>query len=197
MPSKASAADVPSDVCCDTWWLIGERIRTIAFAGVCQCIDPSCVDREFSSYSTEGEIHSILGESLVISFLGAGISSGSSARSGAPRPTPITQARYRLELRENGWPLPVRVDGSTETIVQADWQMLHVLSKHARAHGEKMWRSLVQSVTTSDLTTMMFRPSLHPHILQRGVILGDITPLPNTGPQCGYRMNVTVNTQLL
>lgn len=197
MPSARSAADVPSDVCCDTWWLIGERIRTIAFQGVCQCIDPTCVDREFSSYSTEGEIFSILGESLVITFLGAGVSQGTTTRAGGPRPTPITRARYRLELRENGWPLPVRQDSATETLVQADWQMLHVLSKHARGHAEKMWRSLVQSLATTNLTAMMFRPTLHPHIMAKGVTLSDITPLANFGPQCGYKMDVTVGTQLL
>lgn len=195
MPFAGNAADISSDVCCDTFWLIGERVRTIAFDGVCACMDPSCIDREFVSYSTEGEIHSILGESLVITFLRARMVA--TGRDGKPLNTPITRLEYRLELRENGWPMAVRKDDSTETLVQEDWRLAYALSKHARGHGEKMWRALVNSVTTTDLAKMMFRPSLNEHIMNRGVSLGDLLPLANTGPQVGYRMDITVDTMLL
>jgi hypothetical protein len=43
----------------------------------------------------------------------------------------------------------------------------------------------------------MFRPSLHPFIMERGVTVGDLLPLPDLGPQVGFRMSVTVDTQLL
>lgn len=197
MPSAGCAADISNDVCCDTWWLIGERIRTVAFEGVCSCIDPSCVDREFASYSTEGEIYSILGESLVITFVEAAVASAQVGRGGNVRPTPITRLEYRLELRENGWPLPMRADQGTQTIVQNDWEMCHALSKHARGHGEKMWRSVLNAAATTVVANRMFSPSLHPFIMERGIAVGRIRPLPNLGPQCGYFMAVTVDTQLL
>jgi hypothetical protein len=197
MPSKGCAADVPSDVCCDTWWLIGERIRTVAFHGVCACIDPTCVDREFASYSTDGDIHSILGESLAMTFLGAEVASGQTGRTGNVRPTPMTRLSFLLELRENGWPLPAHTHAATETIVQADWQMLHALSKHSRGHAEKMWRAVANAASTTRLADRMFSPSLHPFIMERGIGIGRITPLPEFGPQCGYRLPITVDMQLL
>lgn len=195
MPSAGSAADIPNDVCCTTFYDIGERIRTVAFQGVCRCIDPDCVDREFASYQTEGEIVSILGESLVITFVRSRVIL--TGRDGRVRHNPVTRIEYRLELRENGWPLPVTAHQGTQTIVQADWEKVHLLSKHARGHGEKMWRSLVKAIATTQQADMLFRPSLHPHIIQGGVILGDMTPLPNTGPQVGYRLPVFVDTQLV
>lgn len=197
MPSAGSAADISQDVCCDTFWLIGERIRTVAFNAVCRCIDPTCINRAFASGSTEGEIYSILGESLMITFVDAEVRSVQKSGGGNLRPTPITRLNYRLELRENGWPLPVRKHDATESIIQTEWEMCHVLSKHARGHGEAMWRAVVNGASTTRREGRMFDPALHPFIMERGVGVGRMTPLPNTGPQCGYRLPVTVDTQLL
>lgn len=194
MPSAGCAADISSDVCCDTWYLIGERIRTVAFAGVCTCIEPGCGDREFISHQTEGDIYSILGDSLAITFVRAGITQPRPG--GRVGPTPMTTLTYRLELRENGWPLPATADDQRQVLVAADWQMLHALSAHARGHAEKMWRSVAHAAATTMPADRMFSPSLHPFIMEGRIGVGDITPLPNLGPQVGYQMVVTVDIQL-
>lgn len=197
MPSAGCAADIPSDVCCDSFYLIGERIRTVAFGGVCGCTQASCGDRQFTSYSVEGEPYAILGETLTCTFLSAEITAAQRNGAGNVTPLPVTRLTYRLELRENGWPLPATAHMSTQTLVQADWRVIHALAAHARSHGEKMWRAVAHAAATTKVDERLFRPSLHPFVMERGVGIGRMTPLANTGPQCGYRMDVTVDTQLL
>lgn len=197
MPSAGCADDIPSDVCCDSFYLIGERIRTIAFTGVCRCTVASCADRQFTSYSTEGDAYPILGETLTLTFLSADIVAVQRNNVGNARPLPVTRLSYRLELRENGWPLPAFTHQSTQTIVQADFRRFHALAAHARGHGEAMWRAVANAASTTVVAQRMFSPSLHPFVMERGIGVGRMTPIPNIGPQCGYRMDVTVDTQLL
>jgi hypothetical protein len=197
LPSSSCAADVSGDTCCDSAWLVGERIRTIACEGVSACLDPECADGEFRSYQTEGELQDPSPECLVVVFTGMDLRSGSTDTQRNARTVLITRLTYRVELIEGGWP-NLRVDQQTNTLIPPDWEMQHALSKHARGHAEKMWRALQRSVVanTTNAAGAMFPLGTNPHVIRRGVGLGRLTPRPRPGPQIGYSIDITVDTTL-
>jgi len=186
---------VPGATCCNSFWLIGERIRTVTLNGILACMDPSCADRKFRSWSTIGRVLDPLGESLVVSFQRASLTTGSRNVNQATRPIVITRAEYRVELRENGWPTQ-KVDRSTESILAPDWKMQHALTVHALSHAEKMWRTLVNAAATTVQTASLFPQASNPHIRPRGVVVDPLEPLPPHGDQIGFGFIVRVDTDL-
>lgn len=195
LPAAGCAADVSSDVCCDSFWLIGERLRTVACNGVCSCMDPDCAEREFRSYQTANvNIQDPLGESLIVSLQRVGLRSDSTGRNRAVNRTFVTRSEWRIQLLENGYPTAQEEYG--QVIVPPDWQMVDALTKHGFGHAEKMWRALLQAATTTTLADMLFRPSSNPHIVQNRVVVGDLIPMSRPGPQLGYELSVTVDSML-
>lgn len=197
MPIASCADDVSGETCCDSAYLVGERIRTIANTGVVACLDPACNDRTWRTYQTEGELQDPLGDCLVVVFGGMELRSGSTDTQRNARTVLITRLIYRVELVENGWP-NLHTDQQTNTLIPPDWQMQHALAKHARGHAEKMWRSLSRSIVanTTNAAGAMFPLSTNPHVIRRGVSLGRLTPRPRPGPQVGYSIDITVDTTL-
>ncbi len=174
--------------------MIGERIRTVASHGIVACFDDDCGGREFASYQSEGPVtNNPNGESLIINFTRASIKSGSRTTNGAVRPVIATRAEYRVELLENGWPILEVVNG---TIIPPDLALIHAYAKHARGHAEKMWRSLIGAAGTTDQSKALFPAKTNPHVLNRGVQIGDLTPMARPGPQIGFQLTVTVDTML-
>lgn len=195
LPTAACAENISSTVCCDSLWLIGERIRTVASDAVLACFDEDCTEA-FTTWQTEGaRIEWPHGESLIVTFVRATPKISSRERSGPLAPLVVTRAEYLVELRETGW--PILSTDPTETIHTPEWQQYHALAKHARAHGEKMWRALVHAASTTSPAERMFSPSTNPHVLDKGVLVNDLTPLARPGPQAGYQVTVTVDTKML
>lgn len=196
LPHASCAADIPADVCCDSFWLIGERIRTVACAGLVACMDEDCADREFRSYQTIGPVvQDPHGETLIVSFVRSYIRSDTQGRQRGTEMRFVTMAEYKVQLLENGWPTISR-DSQTGTIVSFDWEKVHGLAKHATGHAEKMWRSLVNASVTTNQANALFPVASNPHIVQKSVIVSELTPMPRPGPQVGWEMNVTVGTSL-
>ena len=192
LPVASCVANVPSDVCCDTVWLMGERIRTVALAAVCACLDESCRSRPMESWQTEGERSgSVKGDSLVVSFTGLDSSVRERTRRGSPIPTPITRADFRVELRESGWPM-IAEHSSTQTVKLPDPQMVHALAKHARGHAEAMWRALLRGATSTVAADQLFPAATNPHIINRGVAISQLSGSPS-GPQITYSLNISVD----
>lgn len=195
LPSAENPVDVPGSVCCDTFWLLGERIRTVACEAVCACMDPDCADSEFISYQNEGPItEDAIGESLSVNFVRASLRIDSQRTNRASSPLVISRVDFRVELNENGWPIVTAPSGE---IVPADRDALHALAQHARAHAEKLWRALAGAAATTDQTQALFPAATNPHVLARGVTVGDLQPQPRPGPQIRYAMNISVDTTLL
>lgn len=193
LPSSTCAQDISGDVCCDSFWLIGERIRTVACEGVACCNEGDCADREFHSWQAEGPVaNNPLGESLIVNFIRASVRADSRRSNGTIQPVIITRSEYRVELLENGYPIP----SGGDVIVPPDWELIHAVSKYARGHAELMWRSLVNAAATTDQSAALFPAATNRHVLRRGVAVGDLTPMPRPGPQIGYQLNVTVDTAL-
>lgn len=196
LPLAANAADIPTDVCCTTFWEMGERIRSVAFAAVCACIEPDCTHPNMRSWQTEGtRTLDVMGDSLVVTFVRAAGRGDTRTRVGNMRPNPVTRAEFRVELRENGWPM-IREHSATESIKLPDYQVVNAVAKHARGHAEKMWRALLSGATHTAQARQLFPSLTNPHILHRGVSVGDIVPIGPSGPQIAYGVTVTVDHTL-
>jgi len=194
MPSASCPENISSSVCCDSFWLIGERIRTVAYNAVMACMEEDCSET-FTTWQTEGgQIEWPHGESLVVTFVRASPKVSSRERSGPLAPLVVSRAEYLVELREKGW--PILSTDPTQTIHTPQWQEYHALAKHFRAHGEKMWRALVNAAATTKIAEQMFLPSTNPHVLNKGVLVDDLVPITRQGPHTGYRCTVTVDTRL-
>lgn len=196
LPLAERPSDIPTNVCCDTTWLIGERIREVAFAAVCSCIDTSCQSNPMQSWQTEGpRSGSIKGDSLVVSFVRDALAPASRGRVGTSTPLVVTRSEFRVELRENGWPM-IREEAPVQAIKIPDPQVVHALAKHARSHAEKMWRALNAGASATSPALQLFPASTNPHILNRGVAIGDLVARGPSGPQVTYDITVTVDHTL-
>lgn len=195
LPYAPCPDDVPSDVCCNSFWLLGERIRTVALAGLVSCVDESCADREFRCWSQIGPVLDPLGESLVVSYKGSALRSDSRRSNSSVSPLIVTRSEFSVELRETGWPTH-HVDPSIDSILAADWEMIHALTPHAMSHAEKIWRTVVGAAATTVQADQLFPQTSNPHIRQRGVVIGGLTPLSRFADQIGFGFDVSIDTDL-
>lgn len=174
--------------------MIGDRIRTVAFQAVLDCVDESCT-QAFRSYSTIGtRIQDAHGDSVILTMTSADNSSMTSTPQGRQMQIGVTRANYLLELRENGWPQS-KVNGRNQ-IETPDSAMLNAVSKHASGHGEKMWRALVNASVRQVGPNALFPVDCNPHILHKGVTVSRLSPIDPRAFQVGWSMTVTVDTTL-
>lgn len=181
-------------MCCDTLWLIGDRIRTVAFQAVLACADESCT-QAFRSYSTIGNrIQDAHGDSVILSMTSADDAPMTSTSQGRQMQISVTRANYLLELRENGWPQS-KVNGRNQ-IETPDSALINAVSKHASGHGEKMWRALKNGAVRQTGPYALFPVATNPHVIHKGVAVSRLTPIDPRGFQVGWSLTVTVDTTL-
>jgi hypothetical protein len=187
LPDTGCAGDVTGEVTCSTTWLIGERIRTVAFNGACGC---DC-DRPFRSYTTIGTtIQDPLGDSLIITLVSLDQSSRSARGNTLMIGTHV--AAYRLELRDNGWPV-ITKDEQDKMIYVPSAEEINAKSQHAQSHGEKMYRALVNAAQTRTLFPIT---SGNHHIVQDGIAIQPMIPLNPQATQVGWGLNINVHLML-
>lgn len=186
IPTSDCATAVGPDVACDTLWLMAERIRSVAFDGLCSC---DC-ETEFHSHTTVGnQIQDPIGDSLIATMLGVG--PVNTTNSGALPIAATHRARFLVELRDNGWPT-IEADENGNIIVIPSSADFNVASKHAMSHGEKMYRSLVNTIQMRTL----FASALHPRIIAESIRLSEMTPISPQAIQVGWSVNVDVPLRL-
>lgn len=189
LPAVNCANGITPDVVCDTTWLMGERIRTVAFDGLCTC---DC-ETAFRSYTTIGTtIEDPLGDSLIITLVG--LTSAITVNQTITGATPVAgfhRARFLLELRDNGWPTIER-DEFGNYVNIPDSVDVNAMSKHSQSHGEKMYRSLANATQMRTL----FPSASNPHVIQEAVRLGEIVPLQPQGIQVGWTIFIDVPLRL-
>lgn len=186
VPTASCADLISGDVCCDTTWLVGDRIRSVAFEAVCCCAETGCNGRAWRSFTTIGsQIQDPLGESLIVSMPSLSPTS-TTDRGKLPILTPH-RAIYLVQIRETGWPT-IHTTGGGEIVVP-DSNVVNAVSKHVQSHGEKMYRALVGGQQAYTL----FPPRTNSHIT--GVTISPLTPL---GPDLlvGWSMQVAVDMKL-
>lgn len=186
VPTASCADLISGDVCCDTTWLVGDRLRSVAFEAVCCCAESGCASRPWRSFTTIGtQIQDPLGESLIVTMTSLAPTS-TTDRGKLPIITPH-RAIYLIQMRESGWPT-IKTNANNEILVP-DSSLVNAVSKHVQAHGEKMYRALVGGQQAQTL----FAPRTNSHIT--GVTISPLTPI---GPDmlAGWSMQVAVDMKL-
>lgn len=189
IPAQDCPPGTPADVCCDSAFLIGDRIRTVAFDAVLGCVDESCAN-ELKSYVTHGpRIEDPIGESVIVTWLGS--STIATTPGGRQHRLVIVRNQYRVELREQGFP---QIAGEGDNIVIPSPGQFHAAAQHAWSHGESMWRVLLRASVTIKGSDAMFDYASNPHVLENGIAVGDLSPLRDV--LVGWGVTVTVDCPL-
>lgn len=189
LPAIDCPPDTPPEVCCNTFSLIGDRIRTVAFQAVMKCIGPDCCETPYRSYLTFGpRIEDIAGDSLIVTMIDA--TQHQVTRNGRVMATPATRTQWLVELRENGWPAAHR--NRTNMIEVPDSAIIDAKARHALGHGESMWSALVRGAAQQNYPTGgLFPGPKNRHIL--GVAVSAYRPLPPQTTQVVSQVAVTVD----
>lgn len=193
IPAESCPPGTTPDVCCDTLWLIGDRIRTVACDAVMCCVDPDC-KTEMRSYMTMGtRIQDLIGDSLIVTMVRAEQAPTNSTDRGRSGPLPITRATYLMELRENGWP-KAKVSG--RNIEVPDPAEVHPASAHSYSHAEKMWDAVLNGAASFTSADALFPVSKNPHIMQNGVSVGPLLPVGPQTYQAAWTVEIVVDARL-
>lgn len=186
LPLASCAADVPADACCSTFFDVADRVRSVAFNALVSCQDPSCADREFRSYVTHGpQVQDPLGDSLVANLVSVAASTGSREASDRLLPVGLFVGRINLHLFETGWP-QIEANDAQRTLYVPDSDLVHAMARHSYAHGEKMYRAIVDGIQKRTLFTL----PANSHIGQ--VDLSDLVPMEPGGPIVGWSVGLRV-----
>lgn len=163
LPLASCADDVPTDVCCTSVFDIADRIREVAYDGLCGKLDPSCRDREFRTYVSIGpRVPEPLGDALVV-YINPDVtpSPGSRRPGGTLLGASLQRAPFEIYLTENGWPTP-ETNEIGEVIYVPPSDLIHAISRHAYSHGEAMYRAVLNAVQRRTL----FPVEAFPHIAE-------------------------------
>ena len=190
IPTATCPANISGDYCCNTLSAIADRIRTVAFSGLCGCLDQSCADREFRTFVSIGPtIQDPLGDSLIVHMPAFGPTPGSTNDRGNILGFGVHQGDFMVELRDNGWP-QVTADDMTAAIIAPDSELVHAATMHSMGHGELMYRSLTDAVQKRE----MFVGTPNKHIGR--IHISGLVPIPPSAFQVGWKCMVSVETTL-
>lgn len=191
----ACTDDFDAETCCNTFFLIGQRILQVAWSGLAGCIDADCSDREFRTFVTFGErIQDPLGDSLIVALANATSASLTTTPRNRLFPASVTQLIWRVELRDNGFPTIER--NQSGQIEVPDWRAFQHATQHTMDHGEMLWRTLVDAGAQRSNGTRMFPLPANGHVLQGGVNVGSLRPIGPQAFQAGWAVDVTVDVKL-
>ena len=190
LPAASCAADIPADYCCDTLANIANRIRTVAMDGLVSCMDPSCADREFRSFVTIGpNVQDPLGDSLIVHMTDFGPTVGSTDGPGNLFKVAVFRGVFEVRLLDNGWPM-IQAEDMTASIIAPDSDYVHAVAMHSMAHGEKMYRALVDAIQRNEI----FVGSANGHIGK--VQISALRPIQPTAFMVGWNCTVSVESVL-
>jgi hypothetical protein len=188
IPSADCACDTGADVCCDTLFLKGDRIRTVAWNAVRACSDESCCGGiEGNTYTTVGDLtFDPHGDSVIVALIRNGPIA--LTRGGHTPPIIPDRAEFRVEIRFTGWPI-IR-DGAPGyppyTPTAAEYT---AASRHVMGHAEKAYKAVKRSIADFSL----FPPSTNPDVVFKGQRLSDLTPMQPQSIIVGMQFAVAVD----
>jgi hypothetical protein len=193
LPASDCPTGCPPDTCCNTLFLMADRIRTVAFDAVLCCVDESC-RQPYRSYVVAGNrIQDLVGDSVIVTLQTATSAAMTNTPQGRLSPLSVTRSTFLLELRENGWPQAKTVGRNIEV---PSGESLNAASAHSMAHAEKMWRSLVDAAATRNGNNRLFPITNNHHVIQGGVGVGPLTPVGPQAYQMAWSVIVTVDHTL-
>jgi hypothetical protein len=193
IPADSCPPGTTPDVCCNTLFLIGDRIRTVACEAVMCCASADC-DSEFRSYTTVGSrIQDLVGDSVVVTLQNATTAATTNTARQRTSPTPVTRATYQVELRENGWP---QAKARGKGIAVPDPLAVNAAAAHAMSHAELMYGAIANGATTQIGDGALFPVPTNPHIIMNSVQIGPLLPVGPQAYQIAWTIQVTVDAVL-
>ena len=190
LPTADCPQAVLDDYCCEDLPAMANRIRSVAFDAILDCVDPICSDREMRSYVSHGpRIQEPLGDALTVHLVDLTPNFGAQTPVGNLYPIGVYRVTFEVWLVENGWPMPEVIEDSQQ-IVMPDSEIVHGAALHAMAHAMRMYRDLAEHIQKRTL----FTATLHPHVGKVG--LGPLRPTQPTSFQAGYSCTVSADVTL-
>lgn len=186
IPDSNCASPIETGDTCGSTWKIGERIRSVAFEGMCSC---DCGTPYLSHTVIGSTIQEPLGNSLVIAMTEFGPRTTTSA--GSLPPVATHAARYLLQLRDNGWPT-IQTDENGAAIHVPTSEEFNHASFYAQEHGEQMYRRLVNAIQMRTL----FAGASNGHIISESIAMSNMTPLGPQAIQVGWQITIVVPLRL-
>lgn len=181
----------PAETCCDSLFLVGDRIRTVAWEAVECCVTANC-DKPFRTYTTFGNrIEDVLGDSLIVTLQQATNAPATTSTQGRVQPYALTRASFLLELRENGWPQSKVNSGKVIEVPDSD--VIEAAAQHAMGHASAMWAGLMNAAASRNGSTRMFPLPYNHHVQQGGVAVGPLLPVGPQAYQAAWSVTVTVD----
>lgn len=177
LPQECDVSDV---VCCSSLYAIADHLRSSVYTALLDCFDEDCPSPPLTTYVTMGTGDDGVVDSLAVSFNGTLFSEGSNLAGGKLSPLPLVRGTFDVLLRESGWPT-VNREGGVMHAPDPDRQ--HALARHAFAHGERMYRTLLSMHASRTLTPASIKGC--------DASLGALIPLPPLGGTIGWRATVT------
>lgn len=181
MPLPFGPCDIPLDVCCTSLFDVAEHVLDIVLPAVNDCLTPSeCSDTPMiAGYVSMGtQIQDPVADYVVVSLQTISTSPGSRDAVGRMQ-LPMYRATYQVRLLETGWPT---AESSGEEIWVPSPEQVHDISRHAYAHGERMFRALADALV---------RKTLGPGACTFTAI-GQLFPIEPSGGTVGWQTTVEI-----
>lgn len=166
--SSDCPCDTGPDVCCDTIFLKGDRIRTVAWNAVRSCGTEGCCEGvEGRSYTTlDADMPDPFGDSVIVAWTGTepvAVTAGGHTPSITPH-----RATFRVQVSCGGWPILKTEGGRPQMPKGVDFNNA---SKHVMGHAEIAYRAIVAAVQDNTLWVST------PGVIFKGTRVSDLRPL--------------------
>ncbi len=178
LPTEATC-DIPEGACCTDLFTVAEHILSSVHGQLLDCFGADCA--ELPAYVTMGEGDDGVRDALTVAFTTVA-PSGGSARQNVQLPITLQRATFIMRLKESGWPM-VQIVNAEIVPPQPDRQ--NALARHAFAHAEKMYRTLLWLKATRTLV-----PS---GVGCTQTSIGPLTPLRPTSGVVGFTSTITLD----
>lgn len=180
LPALDGTCEIPTEVCCTTVFDAATALLDRILADLESCIPPGDCFGGLVGYVTIGGFpQDPLCDSLIVTATNIASSSGVA---GKLRSIAQHRVSFLIQLHESGFPM-IGVAGDDIFVPPPD--LVHAVSKHAYAHGERMYRSALEALAgPNPIDGCGF------------VSIDSFTPIDPSGGCVGWQLRVTVNVNL-
>ena len=175
----------PSELtCCTDLFDIANNLLEKVLLALNGCIsNGECPGEGLSAYVTMGSGDDAIPNAVTVEFETSASTPGSTSGSGRPFPIGISRTTFTVRLKESGWPT---VQTHQNTISAPSPADQHAAARHAFAHGELMYRTLLQMRATNTIVPSSVHGCLN-------TMVGPLLPLRPLGGIIGFTAQVMVD----
>lgn len=169
IPASDCPCDTGPEVCCDSIFLKGDRIRTVAWNAVLACREEGCCeDTVGKTYTTlDTETPDPFGDSVIVAWTGTE-PVATTPGGHTPQITPH-RSTFRVQISAKGWPILSTEQGRP---VMPSAEAYSNATKHVMGHAEKAYRAVLAAVQGNSLWVST------PGVIFKGTRVSSLAPLP-------------------